>query len=152
MGDGNTNHRPISFYHYTLLCIASYPQFFYFVIHSIVADNQKYLEKILPPITDFLGRRLQLSLHPNKVFIRPHIQGIDFLGYVTLPHHIMLRTKTSERMWRKLKERVSQYRTGDITESTLSASLQSYLGVLSHANAYRLSEELKNQFWFWLKE
>src|SRR3989338_6236513 len=33
MGNGNTNHRPISFYHYTLLCIASYPQFFYFVIH-----------------------------------------------------------------------------------------------------------------------
>ena len=34
MGDGNTDHRPISFYHYTLLCIASYSQLFYFVIHS----------------------------------------------------------------------------------------------------------------------
>ena len=118
----------------------------------IVADNQRYLEGLLSPIRGFLGRRLHLVLHPNKVFIRPHTQGIDFLGYVLLPHHIVLRTKTMQRIFRKLKERVSEYKAGAITESTLSASLQSYLGVLSHANAHHLKEELKNQFWFWLKE
>jgi hypothetical protein len=71
---------------------------------------------------------------------------------VILPHHIVLRTTTEHRIFRKLKERVVAYKTGGIKEATLFGSLRSYLGVLSHANAHRLSDELHNKFWFWLKE
>jgi retron-type reverse transcriptase len=77
---------------------------------------------------------------------------IDFLGYIVLPHHRLLRTKTRQRIFRKLKKRINEYKTSVINEQTLKQSLQSYLGVLSHANTYKLSNELKNQFWFWLNE
>ena len=118
----------------------------------IVSDNKEYLEKLILPIDKFLKTRLGLSLHPNKVRIRKFHQGIDFLGYVILPQHQQLRTKTKKRIFNKIFRRVFEKKQGLISDETLKQSLQSYLGVLGHANSYKLSQELMNQFWFWLKE
>lgn len=118
----------------------------------ILADNKKYLNDLLPKISAFLNKELRLELHPKKVSIRKHQQGIDFLGYIALPYYRLLRAKTKRRIFRKLKERISQYKGSDINEQTLTQSLQSYLGTLSHANCYNLSRNIQNQYWFWLHE
>lgn len=118
----------------------------------IISSDKKYLEDLIIPIQDFLRTKLYLELHPKKVHITKHIRGIDFLGYVILPEHIKLRTKTKRKIPKKIKEMVYRYKSGKISELTLFSSLQSYLGVMSHANAYKLSQEIQNKFWFWLKE
>jgi len=118
----------------------------------IVADNKRHLGSLIAPLRSFLSGKLALELHPKKVTIRKFHQGIDFLGYIVLPRHRLLRTKTRQRIFRKLKKRVEEYKMGVISKQTLEQSLQSYLGVLSHANTYKLGQELKNQFWFWLNE
>ncbi|OGI57554.1 hypothetical protein A3B85_01435 [Candidatus Nomurabacteria bacterium RIFCSPHIGHO2_02_FULL_37_13] len=118
----------------------------------IVSEDKNYLEKLLLPIQLFLKEKLKLELHPSKVSIRKYHQGIDFLGYVALPHHIALRTKTKKRMMWKLKNKMTDYKNKKINEATLLATFQSYLGILSHANAYKLSQEIQNKFWFWLNE
>lgn len=118
----------------------------------IVAGNRHHVEKLIFPIQHFLGEKLFLELHPKKVSIRKFIQGADFLGYVLFPHHRLLRTKTKNRIFRKLRQRIAEHRNGSIGKETVEQSLQSYLGVLSHANAHNLSQELINNFWFWLNE
>lgn len=118
----------------------------------VVSNNQSYLMDLIPKVTSFLNTNLQLELHPKKVSIRKFRQGVDFLGYITLPYHRGIRSKTKHRIFRKLEMRVREYNSGAINRQTLEQSLQSYLGVLTHANAYDLSEQLKNQFWFWLNE
>jgi len=118
----------------------------------IISNDRKYLEYLLEPIREYLSHTLHIELHPHKILLRECKRGIDFLGYVILPHHIVVRKKTKQRVLRKLRERVAQYRNGNIKEETLWGSLSSYLGVLSHADAYKLTEETLNNFWFWLKE
>ena len=118
----------------------------------IIAHDRAYLEMLLPQIRAFLWGALALSLHPNKVTIQKCRQGVDFLGYVLLPHHTLVRKKTQRRIFHKLKKRTGEYRRGLIEEKTLFGSLRSYLGVLSHADAHEVTERLKNQFWFWLHE
>jgi RNA-directed DNA polymerase len=118
----------------------------------IVSSERTYLEDLLPKMRSFLSAEMHLDLHPQKVFLRKHGEGVDFLGYIILLHHIVLRTKTEHRMFRRLKERVAAYRSDAISEATLYRSLRSYLGVLSHANAYRLGQDVQNNFWFWMKE
>ena len=118
----------------------------------IVSENKAYLEGLAPKISDFLHTRLALSLHPYKVFIRKYRQGIDFLGYVVCINHIMVRKKTMRRIDRKLRGRIQEFKDKTISEETLFASLNSYLGVLSHANAHDMTEKLRNQFWFWTSE
>lgn len=118
----------------------------------IVAKDKLYLEDIINPIRSFLYDNLALELHPKKIEIRKFHQGIDFLGYIVLPHYRLLRIKTRQRIFKKLKKRVREYKKNMISKHALNQSLQSYLGVLSHANTYKLSIEFKNQIWFWLSE
>lgn len=114
----------------------------------IVSSDKTYLESLLPPIEEFLRSKLFLELHPKKIILRKHNRGIDFLGYVILPEHIKMRTKTKRKIPRKLRESIRLYKSGAITELTLKSSLHSYMGVLSHADAYAFGQEVRNKFWF----
>lgn len=114
----------------------------------IVSKDRAYLEKLISPIARFLDQKLALTIHPKKILIHKLSQGIDFLGYLIFPHHRLLRVKTKRRIFVKLQNRVDEFCNGRINRLALEQSLQSYLGVLSHANAYRLSENLVNDFWF----
>lgn len=118
----------------------------------VISTDKKYLEGILDPFQKFIGDKLNLSLHPKKCVILDVGKGVDFSGYVILTHYRLLRSKTKHRIFRKLKYRVAQFRRGEIDEHSLSQSLQSYLGALSHAHTYQLSQDLKNQYWYWIHE
>ncbi len=116
----------------------------------IVSDSEIQLQEILQPISVFLKEKLALDLHPKKVVIKKYSQGIDFLGYISFPHRRLVRTKTKRRIFKKLKKRVAEYKAEAIDRHSLNQSIQSYLGVLSHANAYKFSQKILNNFWFWL--
>lgn len=118
----------------------------------IVSDNENYLKLLIPQIKNFLKNKLKLELHPNKISIKKYTQGIDYLGYIALPKYMLVRTKTKRRIFSKLKKRVKEFKSGLIEEITLKQSLNSYLGVLSHANCHKLEQDLLNQFWFWMGE
>jgi len=114
----------------------------------IVSEDESFLKKLIPKIQDFLHDHLHLELHPNKVTIGKYNRGVDFLGYVSFPYYRAPRKRTARRMIRKLDEKIEMSRQGQITEESLKQTLQSYLGVLSHATARRLSRDLHNRVWF----
>lgn len=96
----------------------------------ILGKDKDSLEKLIYQISAFLSVRLKLSLHSDKIIIRKYHQGIDFLGYVVLPHYRVLRMKTKKRMLSKIN----------------SKNLQSYLGVLKHCCGYKIKKELSNKY------
>lgn len=98
----------------------------------ILAKNKEELLNVLLEIKGFLSERLLLNLHENKVNIRKLQQGIDFLGYVVLPHRIVLRTKTKRRVYKKIMNLVGLLKAGKISKEDFSSSVQSYLGMLTH--------------------
>jgi RNA-directed DNA polymerase len=108
----------------------------------IAHPDKEYLLHSLKEIKNFLGNELNLQLHPKKVSIRKFHQGIDFLGYVILPHHKVLRTKTKKRMYRKLKEKHAQLKNGIISKEKFDQSLQSYLGILKHCEGYKIRQNI----------
>lgn len=117
---------------------------------ALLAENKEYLTKLVEPIDVFLKNNLDLGLHPNKIILRKLKWGVDFLGYITLPHYRLPRTKTKRRLFKKLRGKISDLKNGYVSEYSFNQSLQSYLGYLSHANSYKLTQKLKNQIWFWL--
>lgn len=108
----------------------------------ILHTDAAYLQSTIPYTQKALFEKLKLSLHPNKVSIRKISQGVDFLGYVVLPHTTVLRTRTKNRMFRTIKEKRKSVQQGTLTEKSFNHSLQSYLGLLSHANAYKLRQKI----------
>lgn len=92
-----------------------------------LSENKGFLEKILLLVKDFLNQKLNLSLHPDKVYIKTFSSSVDFLGWVHFPDHRVLRAASKKRMIRNLAENRSDPR------------VISYKGLLSHGNAKKLS-------------
>lgn len=99
----------------------------------ILHNDKNYLENMIPKISEFLKNKLKLSLHPNKVFIKTLASGVDFLGWVNFSKHRILRTNTKKRMMKKLGK------------NPKLESIASYLGLLSHGNAHKLSMEIRGK-------
>lgn len=97
----------------------------------VMSQDKKYLEDLLVQIKFFLGDNLLLELHPDKVSIKTFSSGVDFLGWIHFPKHRVLRTSTKRRMVKNLKNNQSKETT------------QSYLGLLSHGNTYKLKQNLE---------
>lgn len=112
----------------------------------IVSEDKEHLDNLKSDISRFLNKSLKLTIHPKKITIRKYTHGIDFLGHVSFPHHTLIRKRTLKRATRRINEKIVLYKTGALEKEKLEATLNSYLGVLSHANAYRFGEELKNDY------
>ncbi len=114
----------------------------------LLHKDQYLLEELLERIRDFLRARLSLELHPNKVTIRKLRQGTDFLGYVSLPHFCVLRTRTKRRMLKRLTAIARSLRTKEDFEKALPV-IFSYLGMLSHCKWETLREKVEKLFEKW---
>ena len=98
---------------------------------AVLSTDKAYLETILPTMQEFLGRKLKLSMHPDKIFIQTVASGVDFLGWVHFSDHRVLRTTTKKRMFRNIKAK-------DGKEETV----QSYLGLIGHGNSWKLRQKI----------
>ena len=112
----------------------------------LVHKNKKYLEELIPQIETFLTQKIQLNLHPKKVILNKLTRGIDFLGYVVLPYRQVLRTKTKNRMFRKLEEKFTQFKQDQIDRKKLRQTINSYLGVLKHCRSQNLKGQIKKNY------
>jgi hypothetical protein len=92
----------------------------------ILSQNINHLLGLIKKINQFLQTELKLALHKDKVIIRKLNHGVDFLGYVILPHHKVLRTKTKRRMLLRAN----------------AENFSSYSGLLKYCDSYNLSKHL----------
>lgn len=99
----------------------------------VVSSDYARLVEIVPLVEAFLSSELGLVLHRGKTKITKAEKGIEFLGAFLLPRRIYSSRSLLERMDAKL----------DILEKDLSPyhvakALNSYCGVLSHWNDFRV--------------
>lgn len=113
----------------------------------VVSPSKKYLETCVMKIGRFCKERLLLDLHPNKIIFRKIHQGVDFLGYVVLPHRKVLRVNTKKRILKKLEKLKLLNDTGQIEPESLEQSGQSYLGVLSHCKGEKIKDQIERVFY-----
>jgi RNA-directed DNA polymerase len=92
-----------------------------------MSESKSHLQKLIPKISYFLEEKLNLGLHPDKLFIKTLSSGLDFLGWVHFQKHKVLRTATKKRMFRNIEKKPGKRET-----------IQSYLGLLKHGNAQKI--------------
>ena len=97
----------------------------------VLSQDKQYLQNILEIMREFLENKLKLQMHPDKVYIKTLVSGVDFLGWVNFSHHRVLRTGTKRRMLKNVKNNPKKETT------------QSYLGMLKHGNTQKLQRMLE---------
>ncbi len=109
--------------------------------------DKSALEALQKDVTKFVEKKLLLRIHPQKIIYRKFHQGIDFVGYVFLPYYRVVRTKTRQRMFRKVLKKVEAYNKETLDQEKLNQTLQSYFGLLQHCSANTVQQELQNEVW-----
>lgn len=102
----------------------------------IFSDDKNRLADQIKLIDNFLAQELRLTLHPDKLFIKALNSGVDFLGWVNFYDHRVLRTVTKRRMIKR------------VVANSKTETINSYLGLLSHGNGYKLQRKIANSLDF----
>lgn len=112
----------------------------------VLSNDKNELEGVLKLVNCFLEETLNLKIHWSKTFFRKWHQGIDFLGYVIFPTHLVLRSKTKKRMFKKIEKNNIEFLNGRLNQEKVEQSKQSYLGLLSHTNEYKTKLKILRYF------
>lgn len=102
-----------------------------------ISPYKSELRDIVPVVSAFLRKALCLEIHPHKLFIREARYGVEFLGGYAKPHRSYIANRSLCRMKRKIS-----LLPVDGEAHYLRASVNSFLGVLSHYASYRLRKSL----------
>lgn len=93
-------------------------------------------------ITEFLGSRLGLTLHPKKANVFPTAVGVSFLGYRVFRYHRLLRKSTVARFARRVRKYTSLLAPSDTTSEAFFAGLQSWSAYADDAASRGLKRSL----------
>lgn len=109
----------------------------------ILNENPQQLNEWHKELTVFLKERLLLDLHQNKRELNKISRGIDFVGYVIKPGHMLPRQKTIKRVFKVMKEyKKSPTWFGQFEINSHRATINSYLGLFRHINSYNLRRKM----------
>lgn len=98
----------------------------------VVSADKRALQSWIPAMRDFLNNELGLHLHPHKLRVVNEWEGVEFLGAFVKPYSCYISASSLSRMRNKVGK-LKNTRTNH-----LEASVNSYLGVLSHYDSYHL--------------
>ncbi len=114
----------------------------------LVAESAETLQGWRARIEHFLAQRLLLQLNPSRERLRPVGDGVDFLGYIVRPFHLLVRRRVVGHLREVLARnrrllvvdhaQTTEYRFDAQALDALQASLASYLGHLRRASCRRL--------------
>lgn len=107
----------------------------------IVSNDKAYLRDCWQAMDDFLASRLKLRLNRKSTIIKAN-NGIDFCGHRVWRDHIKLRKKAALKMKHRLRWLKRAYARGEVDLQTVTASLTSYFGLLSHCDSFELRKSI----------
>ena len=108
-----------------------------------VHQDKNYLQSLIPQIKDFLEEKLDLEIHPNKIYLQHFNNGVSFLGVIIKPYRRYVGLRIKKSFFNKIikwnKIIISQ--NGELSEIQLKkflAIINSYLGFFYKCSSYNL--------------
>ena len=105
----------------------------FFILHQ----NRNLLLEYQERINEFLNKCLALKLNLTKTKIKPADSGINFLGTTIYPFRCLPRKMNVDKL-----KIVANWLQKNYTDASLIASVNSYLGLIRHTNAYKLRRKV----------
>lgn len=112
----------------------------------LIHIDREYLKSCISVIRNFLIQQLWLTLHPRKIYLQHISKWVLFLGTFIKPwrKYIGKRTKWNfHELIRIINTRLSDPAPlSGLEQDRILAQMNSYLGLLSHTESYRLRSKM----------
>jgi len=120
-----------------------------YVDDMVFVHNDKNLLKDIIPLLQNELDKVGLKIHPNKIVLVNADEGIQFLGQIIKPHRKYISNRTKNNFYQaiqrinKIMAEVPEFSWQQLCD--IRAVLNSYLGVLQHANTFKLRKAMLNK-------
>ncbi|MFH1761072.1 MAG: reverse transcriptase/maturase family protein, partial [bacterium] len=111
----------------------------------MVHTDKEYLKSLIPKIKIFFRLNLQLTLHPDKVYLQHYTKGVKYLGAVIKPRRIYIANQTVGNFHHAIKDQnliVRDNKPASEEKERFLSSMNSYLGIMKHYKTYRLRKNM----------
>ncbi|HAT1822577.1 TPA: hypothetical protein I8Z14_003163 [Legionella pneumophila] len=121
----------------------------------LVHEDKAFLKSLIPQMEQFLQEELELELHPRKRYLQNYRQGVPFLGVMLKPHCIYAGRRIKGNFYDAIAKHNAVAKDHKPTKEEQMAflcSINSYLGILSHYQTYRLRKGMLKKYlsiWWW---
>jgi hypothetical protein len=113
----------------------------------VVFKDKEFLKNIIEKIKQYLIEKLNLTIHPNKIYLQHFSKGVGFLGSYLKPYRIYIKNKTKTNFnqiindWNeKALEKDFNFSKEEILDFITKTN--SYLGLMSHFKTKRLRKKM----------
>ncbi|HAT1816619.1 TPA: hypothetical protein I8Z13_003158, partial [Legionella pneumophila] len=103
----------------------------------------------------FLQEELELEIHPRKRYLQHYRKGASFLGVMLKPHCIYAGRRIKGNFYDAIAKHnavVKDHKPTIDEQMAFLCSINSYLGILSHYQTYRLRKGMLKKYlsiWWW---
>lgn len=108
----------------------------------ILDKNKDNFKLLIPEIKIFLETKLDLQLHPSKIYLQDTRKGIDFLGYFVRSNYTLVRQKVVRRFKSKIYSISQESNLYIKGAKKMIPMINSYYGHFCHANSFRLRKNV----------
>ena len=70
----------------------------------LIHESKDYLQSVIPKLSDFLLSTLQLTLHPDKIYLQHYSKGVKYLGAVIKPHKTYIANRTKGNFYNAIEK------------------------------------------------
>ena len=121
----------------------------------IVHQNKDYLKSLIPQLSNFLLSTLQLTLHPQKIYLQHYSKGVKFLGTVIKPNRIYIANRIKGNFYNAIEKQnkiIQDHKPTKDDKAAFLSSMNSYLGIMKHYKSYKLRKRMifkrLSGYWF----
>ncbi|MCD7935928.1 MAG: RNA-directed DNA polymerase [Tannerellaceae bacterium] len=119
----------------------------------MVHPDKNYLLKVKEKCAAYLSTELLLDLHPNKVYLQHYSKGVEFVGVKIRKGAMIPGKKIRCNTWLTIRNYNQLARTRKLHSHEMKAfrqSMNSYLGIMIHAQSYRLRKKFLGSVSGWI--
>jgi hypothetical protein len=106
----------------------------------LVDKNKGKLLQAIKLSKNYLEKKLELDLHPKKIYLQHYSKGIDFLGFIIKPYRIYVRNRTKGWLYKRI-QKWSSIKINPQRLNLFISCINSYLGSLKRYNTYKLRKK-----------
>lgn len=107
-----------------------------YVDDVVILDNDgSRLFEVFNAMSEYVSLNLAVKFHPNKCEINKFEHGVNFVGYIVKPYRKYIRRSTINTMYGRIDNPVKE----------LKPTINSYLGMMVHCNAFNERNRVKER-------
>ena len=122
----------------------------------IFHKNKDFLKYIIKKAKNFLEQKLNLTLHPKKIYLLLAQNGVAFLGTFIKPNYTVCSHRVKNNFVESLKKYATlanNHKLSKEEKQNCLSSVNSYLGIMSHYKTYNFrKKQILRYFEKWLKK